>query len=59
VAIAMGSTVGGVLFDSQGFRSTFVLSATVLLLAAFLSFVASRAHIRERYGRSRLQWAQT
>lgn len=37
LAIAMGSTVGGLLFDSSGYQSTFVASAAVLLLAAVLS----------------------
>jgi len=36
--IALGSTVGGVLFDSMGFESTFLASAVVLVVAAFLAF---------------------
>lgn len=43
LAIALGSTVGGLLFDSNGYRSTFVTSATVLLLAAVLTFLTSRS----------------
>ncbi len=43
LAIALGSTVGGVLFDSSGYQSTFVASASVLLLAALLSLLTSRA----------------
>ena len=43
LAIALGSTVGGMLFDHSGYRSTFVASATVLLLAAFLSLMTSRS----------------
>ena len=42
LAIALGSTVGGLLFDGSGYQSTFVASAAVLLLAAFLAFLASR-----------------
>lgn len=42
LAIALGSTVGGFLFDSSGYQSTFVASAAVLLLAAFLTFLTSR-----------------
>jgi hypothetical protein len=44
LAIALGSTVGGVLFDASGYRSTFVASASVLLIGAFLTFQTSRAH---------------
>ncbi|MFF2841263.1 MFS transporter [Paenarthrobacter sp. NPDC057981] len=40
--IALGSTLGGVLFDSLGFDSTFLASAAVLVVAAFL---ASRLNI--------------
>ena len=42
LAIAMGSTVGGLLFDMSGYSSTFVVSAAVLLIAAFLAFLTSR-----------------
>lgn len=37
LAIALGSTLGGLLFDSSGYHSTFIVSAAVLLLAAFLT----------------------
>jgi predicted MFS family arabinose efflux permease len=43
LSIALGSTVGGLLFDSTGYRSTFAASAVVLLLAAFLTFLTARA----------------
>lgn len=43
LAIASGSTVGGLLFDSRGYQSTFVASAAVLVLAAFLTVLTSRA----------------
>ncbi|WSO36171.1 MFS transporter [Comamonas piscis] len=36
LSIALGSTSGGLLFDSQGYQGTFVASAGVLLLAAGL-----------------------
>lgn len=42
LAIALGSTVGGLLFDGSGYQSTFVTSAGVLLLAAFLAVMTSR-----------------
>ena len=47
LAIALGSTVGGLLFDSTGYRSTFVASAAVLLFAAFLAFLTSRWPVRQ------------
>jgi predicted MFS family arabinose efflux permease len=43
LAIALGSTVGGLLFDSSGYRSTFVVSAAVLLFGAFLTVLTSRS----------------
>ena len=42
LAIALGSTIGGALFDASGYRSTFVASAVVLLIAALLAFLTSR-----------------
>jgi predicted MFS family arabinose efflux permease len=42
LCIALGSTVGGVLFDASGYRSTFLASAALLLLGAFLAFRTSR-----------------
>ena len=42
LAIALGSTLGGLLFDHSGYRSTFVMSAVVLASAALLSVVISR-----------------
>ncbi|HEL4257161.1 TPA: MFS transporter [Stenotrophomonas maltophilia] len=47
LAIALGSTVGGLLFDAAGYRSTFVASAAVLLFAAFLAFLTSRSQVRQ------------
>lgn len=42
-AIAIGSTVGGLLFDHSGFQSTFLASAAVLLASAYLTELTSRA----------------
>jgi predicted MFS family arabinose efflux permease len=42
LAIALGSTIGGVLFDGSGYRSTFVTSAALLLVAAVLAFLTAR-----------------
>jgi len=46
-SIALGSTVGGVLYDTRGYRSTFVASAVVLLIGAFLTFQTSRVQVRQ------------
>jgi predicted MFS family arabinose efflux permease len=43
LAIALGSTIGGLLFDSSGYRSTFVASVGMLLTAALLVFLTSRS----------------
>lgn len=42
LSIAMGSTLGGVLFDASGYRATFFASAALLLGAACLTFATSR-----------------
>jgi predicted MFS family arabinose efflux permease len=44
LAIALGSTAGGMLFDSSGYPSTFMASAAVLLIGAFLTLLTSRSH---------------
>jgi predicted MFS family arabinose efflux permease len=46
LAIALGSTLGGLLFDMVGYGSSFAASALLLLVAAFLAFLASRAGAR-------------
>lgn len=43
LCIALGSTLGGVLFDSSGFQSTFVFSAGLLLVSAFVVLFTARA----------------
>jgi predicted MFS family arabinose efflux permease len=43
LAIGLGSTVGGLLFDMNGYQSTFVVSAVLLLISALLAFLASGA----------------
>ena len=42
-SIAIGSTLGGVLFDWAGYRVTFLVAAAVLAAASVLAFVTSRA----------------
>jgi predicted MFS family arabinose efflux permease len=44
LAIGLGSTAGGLLFDMNGYRSTFGASAILLLVSAFLAVMASRAN---------------
>jgi predicted MFS family arabinose efflux permease len=43
LSIAMGSTVGGLLFDGSGYRSTFAVSAGLLLISALLVLLTARA----------------
>lgn len=47
LSIALGSTVGGLLFDHGGYRSAFVASAAMLLIAACLILLASRSQPRQ------------
>ena len=42
LAIALGSTVGGLLFDASGYQSTFMVSAALLLVSAGLVFATAR-----------------
>lgn len=41
-SIALGSTFGGLLFDYTGFKSTFLLSASILLISAGLTVLTAR-----------------
>jgi predicted MFS family arabinose efflux permease len=41
-SIMLGATVGGVTFDAYGYQATFGLSAFLLLVAAFLTFLVAR-----------------
>lgn len=43
LSIALGSTVGGLLFDSYGYQRTFFASAIVLLLGAAVTVLTSHA----------------
>ena len=43
LAIALGATVGGILYDASGYRFTFGVSAVVLVVAAGLALLAARA----------------
>ncbi|VVO74310.1 MFS transporter [Pseudomonas fluorescens] len=43
LSIAVGSTLGGVMFDSLGYQSTFIASAAMLILAALLTALTARS----------------
>lgn len=42
LSIALGSTIGGLLFDGSGYRATFLTSAALLLIAAVLAALTAR-----------------
>ncbi|EGQ7672170.1 MFS transporter [Vibrio cholerae] len=42
LSIALGSTVGGILFDTRGYQSTFLMSVILLLVAAALTWKTAR-----------------
>jgi predicted MFS family arabinose efflux permease len=42
LSIALGSTVGGILFDAAGYQTTFLAAAAVLLAGALLTYVTAR-----------------
>jgi len=41
-SIALGSTVGGVLFDASGYAATFITSAALLVVCAGLTVITAR-----------------
>lgn len=42
MSIALGSTVGGLLFDHSGYQSTFIVSAVLLAISAVLTLMTAR-----------------
>jgi predicted MFS family arabinose efflux permease len=48
MAIALGATVGGMLYDASGYRSTFSVSAAVLCTAALVAVLSWRAGYRKQ-----------
>lgn len=42
MSIALGSTVGGLLFDHSGYHSTFIISAVLLAICAVLTAITAR-----------------
>ncbi|ENU19533.1 hypothetical protein F994_02393 [Acinetobacter bohemicus ANC 3994] len=49
LAITLGATLGGVLFDTQGYQATFVFSALILLLSAVFSLLTWRHLLHAKY----------
>lgn len=47
LCIALGSTLGGLLFDASGHRTTFLVSAALLVLAAVLAGLTAQAQRRQ------------
>jgi predicted MFS family arabinose efflux permease len=50
LAIAIGATAGGVVFDSSGASATFLTSAGILVLAGAAAFATSRVRMRATLG---------
>jgi predicted MFS family arabinose efflux permease len=48
LAITLGATVGGLLFDMSGYQSTFGASAAILAVAGLMAFVTKRIGSSER-----------
>lgn len=46
LAITMGATCGGILFDGSGYRATFGVSALILTAASFSALMANRIYKR-------------
>ena len=51
LCIALGSSVGGLLFDGSGYRMTFFASAILLVLAAVLALFTSRNQAGQKHHR--------
>ena len=49
LAITLGATLGGVLFDAQGYQSTFIFSASILALSAIFSLLTWRHLLHVKY----------
>ena len=49
LAIALGATVGGALYDSHGYRSTFALSAVALCASALIAGYGRRKGMTTDY----------
>ena len=51
LAIMLGATLGGVLFDMSGYQATFGMSAAVLVLAAGVALLAAQSELRAKPSR--------
>ncbi|MFW2076658.1 MFS transporter [Acinetobacter sp. ULE_I010] len=49
LAITLGATLGGVLFDAQGYQSTFIFSALILVLSAVFSILTWHHLLHVKY----------
>ena len=49
LAITLGATAGGLLFDWQGYQATFILSAIILVIGALFSSFTWRYLLNARY----------
>ena len=49
LAITLGATLGGILFDAQGYQSTFIFSASILALSAIFSLLTWRHLLHVKY----------
>lgn len=49
LAISLGATAGGLLFDWQGYQATFILSAIILVIGALFSSFTWRYLLNARY----------
>lgn len=47
LAITLGATIGGALFDMSGYQATFGASSVLLLLGASLTAVAARLGLQK------------
>ncbi|MBW9080718.1 MFS transporter [Rhizobium pusense] len=47
IAITVGATVGGILFDASGYQATFGASAAILVIAALLTVMTARTARRQ------------
>ena len=51
LAIMLGATLGGLLFDMSGYQATFGLSAALLVVAAVAALVAAQSELSAKPSR--------
>jgi predicted MFS family arabinose efflux permease len=47
LAITVGASLGGFLFDASGYQATFAVSATILCASALLTYFGARSRQRQ------------